>query len=140
MDGHATVQKFYQDDLWHVTSHNLEGIGVEGASLIALGKEAISVLIAAEETAGRNFANGLGMGGFITFPIEAEVTEEQAQNTVDRLKKDFSGSQNAGKFTILPMGAKWEKMTFNAQESQLLESRKWNEETVARLFGGVRWL
>ena len=26
------VQKFYQDDLWHVTSHNLEGIGVEGAS------------------------------------------------------------------------------------------------------------
>ena len=28
-------------------------------------------------------------------------------------------------------------MTFNAQESQLLESRKWNEETVARLFGGA---
>ena len=84
--------KYY---LWHVTSHNLEGIGVEGASLIALGKEAISVLIAAEETAGRNFADGLGMGGFITFPIEAEVTEEQAQNTVDRLKKDFSCFQNA---------------------------------------------
>jgi HK97 family phage portal protein len=136
-DGTANIRKFYQEDLWHTTSHNLEGIGVEGASLIALGKEAISVLIAAEETAGRNFANGLGMGGFISFPAEVEVTEEQAQNTVDRLKKDFAGSQNAGKFTILPFGAKWEKMTFNAQESQLLESRKWNEETVARLFGGA---
>jgi HK97 family phage portal protein len=137
MDGHAEAQKFYQDDLWHVTSHNLEGIGVEGASLIALGKEAISVLIAAEETAGRNFANGLGMGGFISFPAENGPDESQAQNIVDRLKKDFSGSQNAGKFSIIPMGGKWEKMTFNAQESQLLESRKWNEETVARMFGGA---
>jgi HK97 family phage portal protein len=137
MDGLSKVQKFYQDDLWHVTSHNIEGIGVEGASLIALGKEAISVLIAAEETAGRNFANGLGMGGFISFPVEGGPDEIQAQNVVDRLKKDFSGSQNAGKFTIIPMGGKWEKMTFNAQESQLLESRKWNEETVARLFGGA---
>jgi HK97 family phage portal protein len=137
LDGNSVVRKFYQGDLWHVTAHNLEGIGIEGASMIALGKEAISVLIAAEETAGRNFANGLGMGGFISFPADVEVTEEQAQNTVDRLKKDFAGSQNAGKFTVLPFGAKWEKMTFNAQESQLLESRKWNEETVARLFGGA---
>jgi HK97 family phage portal protein len=137
MDGHAEVVKFYQPDLWHTSINNLEGIGIEGASMIALGKEAISVLIAAEEYAGRNFANGLGMGGFVSFPNEVEVTEEQAQNTVDRLKKDFAGSQNAGKFTALPFGAKFEKMTFNPQESQLLESRKWNEETVARLFGGA---
>src|ERR1700728_3476918 len=137
MDGHSVVQKFYQDDLWHGTSHNIDGIGVEGASMIALGKEAISVLIAAEETAGRQFANGLGMGGFISFPVDGGPDESQAQNVVDRLKKDFAGSQNAGKFTIIPHGGKWEKMTFNAQESQLLESRKWNEETVARLFGGA---
>ena len=136
-DGTAHVRKFYQEDLWHVTSHNLEGIGVEGASMIALGKEAISVLIAAEEVAGRNFANGLGMGGFITFPPDVEITEKQAQGVVDDLKKNFGGSQNAGKFTVLPFNAKWEKMTFNAQESQLLESRKWNEEEVARLFGGA---
>jgi HK97 family phage portal protein len=134
---HGVPLKFYQSDLWHATSHNHLGIGVEGASLIALGKEAISVLIAAEEYAGRNFANGLGMGGFISVPADSTITEEQAQNTVDRLKKDFSGSQNAGKFTLLPGGAKFEKMTFNPQESQLLESRKWNEEEVARMFGGA---
>jgi hypothetical protein len=77
------------------------------------------------------------MGGFISFPVDGGPDESQAQNVVDRLKKDFAGSQNAGKFTIIPHGGKWEKMTFNAQESQLLESRKWNEETVARLFGGA---
>lgn len=137
VDGHQKICKFYQGDLWHVTANNLEGIGIEGASMVALGKEAISVLIAAEEYAGRNFANGLGMGGFITSPAEVEVDEEQAQNVVDRLKKDFAGSQNAGKFTFLPGGLKFEKMSFNPQESQLLESRQWNEETVARMFGGA---
>lgn len=136
-DGGSVVRKFYADELWRASAHNLELSGYEGESMIALAKEAISVLIAAEETAGRNFANGLGMGGFITFPAEANVDEVQAQSVVDRLKKDYSGSQNAGKFTIIPFGGKFEKMTFNAQESQLIESRKWNEETIARLFGGA---
>lgn len=135
--GDGRFREFYQEDIWHVSAHNIEGIGIEGAATIALAKEAISVLIAAEETAGRNFANGLGMGGFISFPADSQLTEPQAQEVVDRLKKDFSGSQNAGKFSILPGGGTWQKMTFNAQESQLIESRKWNEETIARLFGGA---
>jgi hypothetical protein len=93
--------------------------------------------MAAEETAGRNFSNGLGMGGFISFPPDSGIDEKQAQNVIDRLKKDYAGSQHAGKFTIIPGGGKWEKMTFNAQESQLLESRKWNEQEVVRLLGGA---
>ncbi len=130
-------REFSQDDIWHVSVNNLDGFGIEGSSILLLAKEALSVLMAAEETAGRNFANGLGMGGFISFPQDSGVTEAEAQNVVDRLKKDFSGSRNAGKFTIIPGGGKWEKMTFNAQESQLLESRKWNEQEVVRLLGGA---
>jgi HK97 family phage portal protein len=137
MDGQSRIRRFYQDELWHVSAHNLEGIGIEGASMIALAKEAISALIAAEEYAGRNFANGLGMGGFITFPADSSPDEPQSQNIIDVLKKNFSGSQNAGKFAVIPNGGKFEKMTFNPQESQLLESRKWNEEEIARVFGGA---
>jgi len=116
---------------------NIESNGIVGSSIIALAKEALSVLMAAEETAGRNFANGLGMGGFITFPGEAQPNEAECQNIIDSLKKNFSGSQNGGKFTIIPNGGKWEKMSFNPQESQLLESRKWNEQEVVRLLGGA---
>ncbi|HSY26414.1 MAG TPA: phage portal protein, partial [Burkholderiaceae bacterium] len=136
-DAHGNVRTFKPTELWHTTSQNIEGSGIEGSRIIVLAKEAISVLMAAEETAGRQFANGLGMGGFITTPVGTEITEPEAQNVVDRLKRDFSGSQNAGKFTLLPGGLKWEKMTFNAQESQLLESRKWNAEEVVRVLGGA---
>jgi HK97 family phage portal protein len=136
-DGQGKVRPFYQPELFHVVNLNIEGNGFEGASMIALGKEAISLLMAAEEVHGRNFANGLGMGGFISFPPDSSPEEPQAQALVDRLKKDFSGSQNAGKFTVMPYGGKWEKMSFNAQESQLLDSRKWSAQEVARMFGGA---
>ncbi len=136
-DQQGNLRRFEQGELWHTTNTNLDGNGIEGSAIIVLAKEALSVLMAAEETAGRNFANGLGMGGFITTPPEVSIDEKQAQNVVDRLKKDFSGSQNAGKFTFLPGGLKWEKMTFTAAESQLLESRKWNAEEVIRLLGGA---
>lgn len=136
-DGAGNIRRFEQSEIWHTTSVNLEGMGIEGVAITALAKEALSVLMAAEETAGRQFANGLGMSGFLSAPSDSSITEVEAQNTVDRLKKDFSGSQNAAKFTILPGGLKWEKMQWNAQESQLLESRKWNEEEVIRLLGGA---
>jgi HK97 family phage portal protein len=143
-DGHGNLRTFYPsgtnngvDEVWHVTNMNFEGNGVEGIAVTTLAKEALSVLMAAEETAGRNFANGLGMGGFIAAPTDPPMTEPEAQNIVDRLKKDFAGSQNAGKFTMLPGGCTWQKMTFNPQESQLLESRQWNSEEIARLMGGA---
>jgi HK97 family phage portal protein len=136
-DLYGNLRTFQQSELWHTTSTNLEGNGMTGGAIVALGKEALSVLMAAEETAGRNFANGLGMGGFLTTPPESQITEPEAQNVVDRLKKDFSGSQNAGKFSLLPGGIKFEKMAFNAKESQFLESRKWNAEEVIRLLGGA---
>jgi HK97 family phage portal protein len=143
-DGHGNLRIFYPsgtnhgvDEVWHCTNMNIEGNGVEGVAIITLAKEALSVLMAAEELAGRQFANGLSMGGFITTPPDTGMTEPEAQNIVDRLKKDFAGSQNAGKFTLLPGNCTWQKMTFNAQESQLLESRQWNSEEIARLLGGA---
>jgi HK97 family phage portal protein len=135
--GQGGMRRFEQKDIWHTTSNNFEGNGVEGSAVIALAKEALSVLMAGEEQAGRTLANSLGMSGFISFPVDSQITEPQAQGVVDRLKKDFSGSQNAGKFTILPGGGQWQNMAFNAKDSQLLESRQWNAQEIARVLGGA---
>jgi HK97 family phage portal protein len=136
--GQGGMTEFTQDQIWHVSALNLEGFGLEGSPTILLAKEALSLLMAAEEVAGRNFANGLGMSGFISFPDADQAPDEKAgQNIIDRLRKDFAGSQNAGKFSIIPGNGKFEKMSFNAAESQLLESRKWSEQEVVRFLGGA---
>jgi HK97 family phage portal protein len=136
-DGQGNIREFKQSEIWHVSALNLEGFGLEGSSIIMLAKEAISLLIASEETAGRTFSNGLGMGGFLTSVSPDTAPDEiQAQNTVDRLRKDFSGSQNAGKFSYIP-NMKFEKMAWNAKDSQLLESRKWDAQEIIRVLGGA---
>lgn len=135
--GQGKVRRFYQPEIFHVVNCNIEGNGFEGSQMIALGKEAISLLNAAEEAHGRNFANNLGMQGFISFPAESSPDETQAQDIVDRFKKDFSGSQNSGKFTVMPNGGKWENMSYNPQQSQVLDSRKWSEQEIARMWGGA---
>lgn len=96
------------------------------------------MMMASDETAGRYFANGLAMHGFITSGNpDIVIDEKQAQDVVDALKKEFTGSSRAGKFTFLPGGMKYEKMQLTAVEGQLLESRKWNAEEIARLLGGA---
>ena len=136
-DGESNLRRFDQGDLFHVTNCNFEGNGVEGSSTILLAKEALSTLMAAEEASGRTMANGLGMQGFLSFPLESKITEPQAQNVLDRLKKDFSGSQNSGKFTALPGNPAWVPMSYNAKDAQLLESRGFNQKSIASMMGGA---
>jgi HK97 family phage portal protein len=126
---------FTQDEIW--TCSIMSMAGVDGQSIIALGKDALSMMMASDETAGRFFANGLHMSGFLTLPPDMDVTDAQSQKQLDELKKDFAGSRNAGKFSLLPGGTKFEKMAFTAVEGQLLESRKWNAEEIVRLLGGA---
>ncbi|HZQ25275.1 MAG TPA: phage portal protein [Terriglobales bacterium] len=134
-DGRGNARVFKQSEIWHGSLLNINGY--EGASVLALAKEALSIMMASDEVAGRFFANGLHTSGFLTSPPEADIDETQAQKVVDELKKDMASSVNAGKFGFLPGGMQFVKMGFTAVEAQLLESRKWNAEEVARLLGGA---
>lgn len=133
-DGSAKPRTFTTDQLWWGSI--LGQSGIQGQAIITLGKEAIGIMIASDSTAGKFFANGLNMHGFLTSSNpDMEVGETEAQVIVDRLRDQ--NRINRGGFTYLPGGVKYEKMTFSAVEAQLLESRKWNAEEIIRLLGGA---
>lgn len=134
-DDGATKQSFTQDQIWWGSMLNCYGI--DGIAIIALAKEALSVMMASDEVAGKYFANGMFASGFVTADKDAEIDPVEAQDLVDKLAKFYAGSGNAGKFTFMPYGATFQKMVFTAEESQLLESRKWNAEEVVRELGGA---
>jgi HK97 family phage portal protein len=133
-DENGNKRTFKNNEIWTCSFLALNGI--EGQAIIALGKDALSLMIASDETAGRFFANGLNVHGFFTTPADMVVDEIQAQKVHDDLTRNHTGSNKAGKFPFLPGGWKYEKMALTAVEGQLLESRKWNAEEIARLLGG----
>jgi HK97 family phage portal protein len=134
-DDGTTKKSFPQSQIWWGSMLNCYGI--DGIAIVTLAKEALSVMMASDEVAGKYFANGMFASGFVTADKDAEIEPAEAQDLVDQLAKFYAGSGNAGKFTFMPYGAKFEKMVFTAEESQLLESRKWNAEEVVRELGGA---
>jgi HK97 family phage portal protein len=133
-DGQGTKKTYNSTDLWWCSHMNL--YGPEGVAMVALAKEALSILMSSDELAGRFFANGLFANGFISIDKDAEVDPAEAQKLSDDLKKFFTGARNAGGSPILPFGATYQKMALTAVEAQLMEGRKWNSEEVVRLLGG----
>lgn len=133
-DENGYKKTFQQNEIWTNTVMAINGL--EGQSIILLGKDALSLMIASDETAGRSFANNLMVQGFFTTPADMVVDEKEAQKVHDDLKKNYTGSSRAGRSPMLPGGWDYKKIALTAVEGQLLESRKWNAEEIARVLGG----
>lgn len=119
-----------QDDIWHVRILTLDGL--VGLNPIAYAREAISLGLATEEHGARLFGNGAVTSGVLR-------TDQTLSDTAfNRLKADFeerhTGLGNAHKPMILEMGLDWKSMALSAEDSQFLETRKFQLEEICRLF------
>lgn len=126
----GTTDILGQDDIWHVRILTLDGL--VGLNPIAYAREAISLGLATEEHGARLFGNGAVTSGVLR-------TEQQLSDSAyQRLKSDFEekhqGLGNAHKPMILEMGLDWKSMALNAEDSQFLETRKFQLEEICRLF------
>ncbi|MBL5963963.1 phage portal protein [Lelliottia amnigena] len=126
----GTTDILGQDEIWHVRILTLDGL--VGLNPIAYAREAISLGLATEEHGARLFGNGAVTSGVLR-------TEQQLSDSAyQRLKSDFEekhqGLGNAHKPMILEMGLDWKSMALNAEDSQFLETRKFQLEEICRLF------
>lgn len=77
------------------------------------------------------FANGSQPGGILTAP--ANIPEETAERLKRYWEENYSGDK-VGKVAVLGDGLKYESMTVNAVDSQLVDQLKWTSETVCTCF------
>jgi HK97 family phage portal protein len=77
------------------------------------------------------FENGSQPGGVLTAP--GAISDPAAKRIKQYWETEFSGN-NVGKVAVLGDGLKYEPMTINAHDSQLIEQLKWTAETVCSCF------
>lgn len=77
------------------------------------------------------FANGARPSGILTAP--GQISDTTAKELKDYWDKNFTG-ENRGKVAVLGDGLKYEQMTVNAVDSQLIEQLKWSAEVVCSCF------
>ena len=106
--------------------------GLYGKSLISLSKEAIGLGMALEEFGAKYFGQGTQFGGFIEHP--KQLGDKAFEHLSSSLKEKYKGISNAHKIFILEEGMKFNKNIIPPDDSQFIESRKFQTIEICRIF------
>jgi HK97 family phage portal protein len=121
---------FTQDMVWRgsILSDNC----IDGQAITLLARDAIGLLLAAEQQGARLFKQG------VQTDLSIEVPETLSDDQIKQLRRSFmerhSGSSNAYMPAILEGGMKINKIGLTAVESQYLEAREYQVSDLARVF------
>lgn len=110
--------------------------GFCGMSVIAYAaRNAIGTGLAADEFSGKFFANGASPSGVITYPVNVAPTKDQQDMLRAQFEERHTGVQNSHKPLLLVNGGNFVPVTMTAEDSQLLDTRKFQVIDIARAFG-----
>ena len=115
-------------DVLHIPGLGFDGL--VGYSPIAMSKNAIGLAIAAEEYGSKFFANGATPAGI----LETPTLIKDISKLRDSWNEAYGGSRNAGKVAILEQGVTFKPISMSPQDSQLIETRKYQLDEIARIF------
>jgi len=125
--GWITIPK---EDMWHIPGLGFDGL--KGYSPIGLCREAIGMAQATEEYGARFFSNGARPAGILKHP---KTLSEGAQKRLrEGFEEKYTGLTNAHKMMILEEDMSYEAIGLPPEDSQFMETRRFQIEEIARIF------
>lgn len=107
--------------------------GIFGLSPAETSRNVFGLSIATERQGARLFKNGAQFSGMFKYP--KWLKDDAHRRLKEDLKENYQGVDNAFGVLVLEDGLEWVKTGLTSQESQFLETRKFQVEEVARIFG-----
>ncbi len=125
-DGRTEV--LIQDEVLHVKFRTTNGI--TGLSPVSVAREALGIAVSHQDTESALYKNGARLAGVLTHPGAVE-DKEQLRKDWERL---YSGSASAYRTAVLEKGLEFKPIAMSMEDAQFIESRKLNQEEIARIF------
>lgn len=129
VDGRRRVRR--QEDVLHVRGFGGGPLG--GLSPLAVCRLVFHGALAAERAAAAMFGNGARPSGVLS--MEEKLDKAQRAELETLLQEKFAGAMNSGRPMLLDNKLKWEQLTIDPEDAQMLESRKFSGEEVCRIYG-----
>lgn len=98
-----------------------------------IGREAIGLARATEESQARLHSNGVRPSGILT--TDQRLDKSQLEMLREQMNTAYTGVSNAMKTLILSGGLKWTQTAMTGVDSQHLETRKHQIEEICRVMG-----
>ena len=124
----STRKKLTEAEVWHV---KLFGNGLVGLSPLSHAKKAIGVALSGDDKITHLMSNGAKPTG--TLLAQNWPTKEQR----DALRTEMNGLMNGDQteIAVLGGGMKFEAMSLTPEDLELLATRRFSLEEIARIFG-----
>lgn len=115
-------------DIWQTKRF---GNGVVGLSVLGYARNSVGIAQGAENSVSRIYRNGAKPSGglFIDKPLTKDQREAVKQNFADL----ESGTQD--RLFVFEAGMKYEQISMTPQDIELMQSRRYQIEDIARFFG-----
>lgn len=119
------------EQVWHWRGLTKEGLW--GLSVLSMHRNAVGLARATEEFGSTYFGNGAEPGVVLKHP--GELGEEGYDRITENWEQAHMGLNKSHRVAILEEGMTIEKIGFNPQDSQFLDTRKFQVIEIARMFG-----
>ncbi|MGJ3501618.1 phage portal protein, HK97 family (plasmid) [Piscirickettsia salmonis] len=117
------------DEVWRLNAMGSDGI--IGSSPITLQRESLGLSAATQEHGATLFGNGARPSGILT--TDGTLKTEGRKNLAEAWKKAHGGKNSNG-VAVLENGLKWQTLTMSSEDSQFLETRKYQRNEICGIF------
>lgn len=118
-------------ELMHIPGLGYDGL--MGLSPIGVARQAVGIANAAEDLAGRLYANGNLMSGILT--TDRVLEQGQADALKTRWREKMLGAKHAHDVAVMDAGTKFQPLSISPEDAQFLQTRRWQTTEIARLYG-----
>lgn len=131
-DWRGELVSHHEDDVLHIPGEGFDGL--RGKSVIGwAGRQAIGTGLAADEYAGRFFSNGARFDYALT--TDKKIDEKRATEILNYWVGRHQGLDASHAPALLTEGVQFKELQMSPEDTQLLETRKFQVIDIARAFG-----
>lgn len=129
-DGRGNSKRYLEGEVLHLRDRTDDGM--IGRSRLSRAAETVFGVQAANEHARTFLSNGASPSGVIEVP--GTMKPEQRTSLRDSFQARHGGAGNAGGTLVLDGGMTWKAAQISPEDAELLETRRFGVEEIARLF------
>jgi HK97 family phage portal protein len=126
----GTAARLLPEEMLHLKDRSDDGI--VGKSRLTRARETFSTALQTERYALNTYRNGAAMTGVLQHP--EELGPEPAQRLRESFERIYAGAGNAGRVAVLEEGTEWKQLSVSPENAQMLQSRRFSVEQIARMF------
>lgn len=128
--GTGRIRRLLDSEVVHIRDRSDDGL--VGRSRLSRAAAVVGAGLAVQDFASQLYVNGAFPSGTLEAP--GPIGDEALGRLRKQFERAFSGPKNAARAMILEQGLKWNSISISPEDAELLASRKYSGEELARLF------